>query len=248
MFNSRLLMFTASSFWVGLILVVLVFRGGGAVPLESRPAPSALPSAADLAKQAAALADLGDYEGAWQLYHEALVAAPEDASLWYAFGVTLSRLNQRAETEEAFGYVVTLGNPDSEEVRVARDWLVSAGVLARPAAFTTAVVAVAVADAADAKAAMKGKVTWGSERSPMKVRVLVHGLSGAAEGKRFNTRVTLGQAYRFEHLPAGSYRLIGRAENGALLWDQRIDVEEGREITLDLTRENSSNPTVALSR
>jgi tetratricopeptide (TPR) repeat protein len=246
MFNSRLLMFTVSSFWVALILVVLVFRGGGAVPLESRPAPSALPSAADLAKQAAALADLGDYEGAWGLYHEALVAAPEDVSLWYALGVTLSRLNQRQETEEAFGYVVTRGNPDSEEVRVARDWLVSAGVLARPAAFTTAVVA--AADVADAKAAMKGKVTWGSERNPMKVRILVHGLSGAAEGRRFNTRATLGQAYRFEHLPAGSYRLIGRAENGALLWDQRIDVEDGKEIALDLTRENSSNPTVALSR
>lgn len=246
MFKSRLFMFTASSFWVALILMVLVFRGGGAVPLESRPAPSALPSAADLAKQAAALADLGDYEGAWQLYHEALVAAPEDVSLWYALGVTLSRLNQRQETEEAFGYVVTRGNPDSEEVRVARDWLVSAGVLARPAAFTTAVVA--VADGADAKAAMKGKVTWGSERNPMNVRILVHGLSGAAEGKRFNTRVTLGQAYRFDHLPAGSYRLIGRAENGALLWDQSIDVEDGKEIALDLTRENSSTPTVALSR
>ena len=248
MFKSRLFMFTASSFWVALILVILVFRGGGAVPLEPRQAPSAFPSGVELAKQAEGLAELGDYEGARELYHEALVAAPEDVSLWYALGVTLSRLNQRQETEEAFGYVVTRGNPDSEEVRVARDWLVSAGVLARPAVFTTADVTAAVADGADAKAAMKGKVTWGSERNPMKVRILVHGLSGAAEGKRFNTRVTLGQAYRFEHLPAGSYRLIGRAENGALLWDQRIDVEDGKEIALDLTRENSSNPTVALSR
>ena len=135
MFKSRLFMFTASSFWVALILVVLVFRGGGAVPVEPSLRPSGLPSGLSPAKQGAALADLGDYEGAWRLYHEALQVAPEDVSLWYALGVTLSHLNQRQETEEAFQYVVSHGASNSEEVRLARQWLVSAGVVAPPVTF-----------------------------------------------------------------------------------------------------------------
>ena len=242
MFKSRMLMFTASSFWVALILVVLVFRGGGAVPLEPRPARSGLPSGLNLATQAAELADRGDYEEAWRLYHQALVTTPEDVSLWYALGVTLSHLNQRQETEEAFRYVVNRGRPDSEEVRFARRWLVSAGVLAPPVAFS---IAAEKANVADEKAAVKGKVTWGGEAN-QKVRILLHGLKGAAGGKRFTARATLGQLYRFERLPAGLYRLIGSVE-GQHLWDLTLDVEDGKEVILDLSKDNS-NPTVALSQ
>lgn len=247
MLRSRVVMLMASSVWVALILVVLVFRGGGAVPVDPRPEPASLPSVLNPTAQAGELAELGDYEGAWQFYQEALAAAPEDVALWYALGVTLSHLNQRAETTEAFRYVVDRGRPESEEVRVAREWLISAGVLARPVVFTSA----PAAEAAEAKAAVKGKVTWGEpERSgaPLKARLLLHGQSGAAEGKRFSKRVTLGQVYRFEQVPAGSYRLLGSVE-GQRLWDLTLDVEEGKEVVLDLSRDNSSAPTaVALSQ
>ncbi|MFZ1058893.1 MAG: tetratricopeptide repeat protein [Candidatus Rokuibacteriota bacterium] len=243
MLKSRLVMFSASSLWIALILVLSVFRGGGAVPLEQRLKPSSL----NPAEQAAALADLGDYEGAQRLYQEALSAAPEDASLWYAFGVTLSYLNQRKETEEAFQYVVNRGNPDSEEVKQARQWLVSAGVLAGPVVFTAAAE---TAEAAEAKATLKGKVTWGAPevgKAPLRAQILVHGVSGPAEGKRFVKRVTLGQSYRFERLPAGSYRLVG-AVGSQHVWDLTVDVEEGKEVVQDLSKDNGSNPTVALNQ
>ena len=247
MLRSRFVMFTASSIWIALLLVVLVFRGGGAVPVEPRPEPARLPSVLNPTVQAAELVELGDYEGAWQFYQEALASAPEDVSLWYALGVTLSHLSRRQETTDAFRYVVDRGRPESEEVRVAREWLISAGVLARPVVFTSA----PAAEAAEAKAAVKGKVTWGEpERggAPFKARLLLHGVAGAAEGKRFGKRVTLGQVYRFEQLPAGSYRLIGSVE-GQRLWDLTLDVEEGKEVILDLSRDNSSTPTaVALSQ
>lgn len=243
MLRSRSVMFLASSLWIALILVVSVFRGGGAVPPEPRPESSSL----NPAERAAALADLGDYEGASRLYQEALSSAPEDASLWYALGVTLSHLNQRKETEEAFQYVVNRGNPDSEEVKQARQWLISAGVLARPVVFTAAAE---TAEAVEGKAALKGKVTWGQPepgKAPLKARILVHGVSGPAEGKRFVKRVTLGQSYRFERLPAGSYRLVGVVE-GERLWDLRVDVEDAKETVHDLSKETSSNPTVALNQ
>jgi tetratricopeptide (TPR) repeat protein len=243
MIRSRFVMFSASSLWIALILVVSVFRGGGAVPLEPRLEASTL----NPVERATALADLGDYEGARRFYQEALSAVPEDASLWYALGVALSHLNQRKETEEAFQYVVNRGTPDSEEVKQARHWLVSAGVLAPPVVFTAAAE---TAEATEATATLKGQVTWGAPeagRSPLKARILAHGVSGPAEGKRFVKRVTLGQSYRFERLPAGSYRLVG-VVGSQHVWDLTVDVEEGKEVVLDLSMDNGSNPTVALNQ
>lgn len=83
--RSRPLMFMASSVWVALILVLLVLRGGGAVPAPVEPRP--VLTVESPAEQAAALADRGDYEGASQLYYQALQTAPEGVSLWYALGV-----------------------------------------------------------------------------------------------------------------------------------------------------------------
>lgn len=240
-------MFTASSFWVALILVVSVYRGGGAVPVRPSLEPAGPAPILGSVQQAAALADLGDYEGAWGLYHEALLASPEEVSLWYALGVTLSHLNEREGAEAAFRHVVYRGNPDSEEVRVAREWLVSAGVLARPVVFSSPAE---TAEAAAGTAAVKGKATWdepGRAGPAPKARILLHGLTGAAEGKRFIKRVTLGQSYRFERLPAGSYRLIGSVD-GQRLWDLTVDVEEGKEVALDLSKDNGSNPIIALSQ
>ena len=239
-------MFAASSLWVALILVILVFRDGGAVPVPVEPRPG--PSQLSLAQQAEALAAQGDHERAWDLYYRALQAEPEDVSLWYGLGVILSRLNQRKETEQAFQYVVRHGRPDSEEVKFARRWLVSAGVQVEPVRFTAA--AVPQGDASGDKASVRGKVTWGGREAdgpPVRVQILLAGLNGAAEGKRFNARVALGQSYQFERLPAGSYRLIGAAA-GQRLWDLTLSVEDGREVALDLGRDNSSAPTVALSR
>ncbi len=246
MLKSRSVMFTASSLWVALILVIFVFRGGGAVPVPVEPRPG--PSQSSLAQQAAAVAAQGDYERAWDLYYQALQVEPEDVSLWYGLGVTLSNLNQRKETEQAFRYVVRRGRPDSEEVRFARRWLVSAGVQLEPVRFTAP--AAPLGDASGDKASVRGKVTWGGREADgrsVRVQILLAGLNGAAEGKRFNARATLGQSYRFERLPPGSYRLIGAAA-GQRLWDLALSVEDGKEVVLDLGKDNSSAPTIALSR
>ena len=243
MLRSRFVMFSVSSLWIALILVVSVFRGGGAVPLE----PVVQSSSLDPAERAVALAELGDYEGASRLYQEALAVTPEDTSLWYAKGVALSHLNQRQETEQAFRYVVNRGNADSEEVRLARQWLISAGILARPVVFTATAE---TTEAAEAKAILKGKVSWGEPergKAPLKARIVIQGVNGAAQGKRFTKRVALGQVYRFDRLPAGSYRLVAVVE-GERLWDLTVDVEDDKETVHDLSKETSSNPTVALNQ
>ena len=75
------------------------------------------------AEEAAILAGRGDYEEAARLYSEALQAAPEDVSLWYALAVTLRHLRRSREAAEAFEYVVRHGRPGSQEARLARLWL-----------------------------------------------------------------------------------------------------------------------------
>ncbi|MBI3625899.1 MAG: hypothetical protein HY215_07110 [Candidatus Rokubacteria bacterium] len=136
------------------------------MPSEPRPEPeapatpvplSAEPSNVNVAQQADAAAARGDYEGAWRLYYQALQATPEDMSLWYGLGVTLSYLNKRKEAEEAFQYVARHGPPDSEEVRVARQWLADAQALAESAALTG--VGEPVRDARDDRAAATRKET-----------------------------------------------------------------------------------------
>ena len=233
----RPLIFTVMAVCIAAILGTFGLRGAGTLSVEPRPDSSG----PTLAQQAEAMATHGDYMGAWEFYYQALQAAPEDVSLWYGLGVVLSHLNEREGAVNAFQYVVRHGDPASERVRLARQWLGRAGVLVEPVAFTAASEPVG---GQGEKAALRGKVTWGppeATRPPLRVQVLLQALNGPAEGKRFVTRVGLGESYRFEKLPAGTYRLVGAAA-GHRLWELTVDVEDGKEVVLDLGKDNSNNP------
>ena len=241
--KSSVLPWLATAVCVAVILGLVVFQGGE----PSSGGLSPIRAASRLARQAEARANVGDYQGAWTLYYQGLQGAPEDLSLWYGLGVTLSHLGRPKETQAAFEYVVRHGRPKSEEVKRARRWLVSAGVLVEPVQFSTASVPT---DGQGSRAVLAGIVTWSAPQPgqpSVRVQLLLAGSSGAAGGKRFSTHTTLGQSYRFERLPAGTYRLIGAAA-GLRLWDLTLAVEDGREIVLDLGHDNSSNPGAALDR
>ena len=188
-------------------------------------------------KQAEALAARGDHEGAWKVYYDALRVTPDDLSLWYGLGLTLSRLNRRKETEEIFRYVASCGDPGSEEVKHARQWLVGAGSVAEPA-----VPAVPAARRSETEpwAIVKGRITWGEPEPPREAFIFLQGVD--KDGPRSHARVPLGQFYEFDRLPPGSYHLIGGVEM-EWLWDLRFTVEAGQEAVLDLSRHNSTNPT-----
>ena len=81
-------------------------RASPAEAAESRAKPPARParrsrSSPDPATQAALLAKQGNYSEAARLYTEALQAKPDNASLWYALGVTLRLLNKPQEAAAA---------------------------------------------------------------------------------------------------------------------------------------------------
>lgn len=185
----RVLAITAGAVCVALMIGIVLFGDSGAISVQPRRAPSA-PSPV---QQEEALAALGNYEEAAMLYRQALEAAPDDVSLWYALGVVLSRLNQWKDTEEAFHYVVRYGEPDAGEVKVARQWLVHRGVLAPSVPFTAGPPP---SEPAASTGVVQVKATWddlGPNAPSVRLRILLHGLSRAATGQRFSRRIALGQ-------------------------------------------------------
>jgi len=205
-------------------------------PVELVESPPELASVSPR-EQAEALIVRGDLQGAWKVYYDALRVEPDDLRLWYGLGRTLSRLNRRNETQEIFEYVVSRGDPDSEEVKHARQWLVGAGLLAEPAA---PAAPAAPRSRTEAWASVRGKVTWGKPEPPREAFLVVQGLD--KDGSRLHARVRFGKSYQFDRLPAGAYHLVGGAET-EWLWDLRFAVEAGQELILDLSRDNSTNPT-----
>ncbi len=224
-------------------------------PAEEAEAPVELvesppePASVSPREQAEALIGRGDLQGAWKVYYDALRVEPDDLRLWHGLGLTLSCLDRRKEAEEIFRYVVSRGDPDSEEMKHALHWLVSAAAADKAAA---AVKAVAPAKAAaravpstppretERWASVRGKVTWGKPEPPREAFLVVQGLD--KDGPRSHARVPFGQSYQFDRLLPGAYHLIGGAET-EWLWDLRFTVEAGQELILDLTRDNSTNPT-----
>lgn len=98
-------------------------QGGGRVAGAARRGRSS----PDPAAQAALLAAQGNYAEAATFYAKAVQATPDNASLWYALGVTLRHLNKPREAAEALQRVIRHGEPESL-VRLARLWLQRGGV------------------------------------------------------------------------------------------------------------------------
>lgn len=225
----------------------------GVSPPESVEPPAEVvepaPVSASPAEEAEALVARGDLEGAWKVYYDALRVEPDDLRLWHGLGLTLSRLDRRKEAEEIFRYVVSCGDPDSEEMKHALHWLVSAAAADKAAAPAKAVAPAKAAARAvpstppretERWASVRGKVTWGKPEPPREAFLVVQGLD--KDGPRSLARVRFGKSYQFDRLPAGAYHLVGGAET-EWLWDLRFAVEAGQELILDLSRDNSTNPT-----
>lgn len=236
--SSRPLMFLASSAWVAVILVILVFRGGVTAPVEPRPTPLG-PNPAREADERVAL---GDYEAAAAKYRAALEQDPDVLSLHFALGVALSHTGRQAETTEQFRWVVSRGDPSSAEVRVAGRWLVRAGVLAQ--ALPSQSSPSPVSDAG-ATGKVKGKTEWKGPDLPggsSQVSILLRGEDEPNRETVFDTSLKLGEPYEFDRVPPGTYRLTARASE-TQLWDQQVTVEPGKETVLDLIGPASAAPS-----
>ncbi len=198
-----------------------------------------------LKEEGDALAARGDYAAAAVKYQAAVRQEPGNSTFWFALGTALSHLGQREETIQAFRRVVQLGQPDSQEVQVARRWLVSAGVLGEGLAFASPSEAApqrtATAPALQGpKGALRGTTQWAGlpPEARISVMIVLSGDDSSTKGLNFSRRLWLGEPYEFTDIPSGTYRLIA-ASGDTQLWEQRVTVETDRQTVLDLTSATS---------
>jgi tetratricopeptide (TPR) repeat protein len=213
-------------------------------PGVSQGAPAAGSLTLRLKHEGDAALAKGDYETAALKLQQAVNQEPADMSLRYALGTALSYLNRREDAAQEFTWVVERGVPGSQEVQMARRWLVSAGY---PVETTETAVAVAAAEPAVApgsytpKNRVKGKMEWPGVTPPATMIPVHVTLVGEESGNReFNKtrRFRLGKVYEFWDVPAGKYQLVAKAGD-TVLWEQKIAVEADKDTLLDLSAANS---------
>lgn len=196
-----------------------------------------------LKQEGDALASRGDYEAAVVKYRTAVNQEPNNIPLRFALGAALSHLDRRQETIEQFQFVVSRGTPDSTEVQAARRWLVSAGELAESTAFAPSrgpgqepsSAAAAPASTSPPAAVQTVKVKVRTEPRPGSRQVNIVLAREGAGTLAFTNTVKLGEAFEFDNVPPGNYRLTAEdTENDTELWNLQVTVAPGKDLVLDL--------------
>lgn len=193
------------------------------------------------------LAARGEYEAAVVKYQAAVRQEPGDGTFWFALGTALSHLGRRDETIDAFRRVVELGGPESQEVQVARQWLVKAGALGEWLSFVSpsgesepSKPTAAAAAAQGPKGTLRGTTQWTGlpAEARISVKIVLSGDDPSTKGLNLARQLWLGEPYEFDAVPSGSYRLIA-ASGDTQLWEQQVTVETDRQTVLNLTSANS---------
>lgn len=231
----------------------LLVAAAVAVLLGCQQSPSLEPAKAPLGSLTAQLkaegdqlAARGEYEAAVVKYQAAVRQEPGEVPLWFALGTALSHLGRREETVEAFQRVLQLGTPESQEVQVARRWLVSAGVLTGSVSFASSTAGESGSDSRAAtapsgpKGTLRGKTEWTgiTPEHAISVKLIISPEESTTRGQSFSRSIRLGQPYTFENVPSGAYRLEASA-GLTHLWDEKVYIETDKQTVLNLTPANS---------
>jgi tetratricopeptide (TPR) repeat protein len=121
------------AWFTALLLTVasaLMLSGTGALVPRAEQAVATTVSPGQLMAEGDRRLAAGDFSGALQVYDDALMRDPSDVGLYYRAGAALSHLKEREQAVAMFLWVVRHGPPEREEVRLAREWLEAARVLA----------------------------------------------------------------------------------------------------------------------
>jgi hypothetical protein len=209
---------------------------------RSTPAVASPAGVEELRALAAGRLKAGDHAGAAQALEDAVRLAPADVTLRYLLAVALTHLDRREDAIGTFWWIIAHGHPGSEEVAFARQWLTAAGQLPPPETVAS------TAETGEVAGTLGGKLEWPNldpELGVPTVQMLLTGEDSRVEGKRYGTRATLNQQYRFEGVPPGRYRLMAQA-GMTRLWDLSVTIDDGKPTVLDLTQASSIAPPDAL--
>jgi hypothetical protein len=240
-----------------LVAIVATAFVLGCQQAPARPAVGPAPSSAsphvsralELKAEGDAFMSKADYRAAAEAYRRAAALVPDDMSIRFALGTAQSFLNQKREAVETFRGVVKRGDPASEEYREAKRWLSSVGEPVPPQPAPAAGSALEQKATGDAVATpekltggrLVGKMEWpGIDPAVRSIRgeMKIHGAEALTESTNRSRPISLGGKFYFDTLPPGQYRLTAKlfvAPKDVMVWDQKVNVEDGRPTELVLT-------------
>jgi len=128
------------------------------------------------------------------------------------------------------------GPADREEVRIAHQWLIDAGV--RKDRVVTAAASDSSAPSATGTSLVQGRTEWNDldpSRPRPTVQILLEGDDLDTRGRRYLAKAPLNDPYRIEKVIPGRYRVL--AQVGPIrLWETTVSVPDGGPAVLDLTQ------------
>jgi hypothetical protein len=229
-----------------LAAVALAVAILGCQRAPSPPPPPAGQTETDVVARARQAVARSDWSAAAPLLREALVAWPGDLGLHYGLAVAASYLDLRDEATREFQWVLTHAHPDSQEYKVAKNWLgddsgAVAASQAPPARSADKPNVLHVERVGDA--GLYGRVTWSSEPngpySTKRMQVHLTGVAGTpTKEQRYTARTDDDGRYEFKRIVAGPYKVSDRVA-GRPVWRLKVEVEPGRDTVLDLNPGNS---------
>jgi hypothetical protein len=220
---------------LGIVALLAVLAGCQ----NPRPPASAPPVAMDIAAEAERAFERREWVLAARLLREAIVHDGASLKLHYHLAIAASHVGLRQEAITEFRWVLAKAPGGSTEAQTARAWLAEAGVLE-----STTTSRVAAADETVGDSALSGRVVWtdtaAAGADPRRMQLILVGLGdGPTRERRYVLRTDEEGRFQFRRVVAGPYRLVNRVA-GLPTWRLRVDLEPGKEQTLELTPSNST--------
>ena len=192
-----------------------------------------------------ALMAKGDYVNAIEKYRQAVDLDSTVIGPHFGLGTAYSFLDKRPEAIAQFRWVLARADVSSSEYQEAYRWLSRVGALPAPV--------VAEASQKDpskrtADASMVGRLVGKTEWPGVTPqRRLVSGamyLSGdepVTQDVKRQRAFRMGDGYEFRDLPGGRYRVVAVVD-GTTVWDEKVNVENGKDTNLTLSQATSPVP------
>jgi hypothetical protein len=217
------------------LMIALALTVACTSPPPSRPGPTAR----DVAGEAMAAMERGEWARAADLLRQALVQDPARASLHYQLALAATHLERRDEAIREFRWVLANVAPELPEALEARRWLTEAGVLAR-AIETPALPSTEITEETPGTSGVQGRVVWADGRPTARVQIF---LKGAPKSPNANLqwvkRTDDTGWFEFKQIPAGTYMLTDRVGREPT-WRLRVPLAPGAIATIDLDEANNA--------
>lgn len=193
-----------------------------------------------------ALMAKGDYANAIEKYRQAVDLDSSVIGPHFGLGTAYSFLDKRPEAIAQFRWVLARADVSSTEYQEAYRWLARVGALPAP------VVAGDASQKDQSKRAVDpttvgrliGKTEWPGvtpQRRMVSGTMSLVGDEPVTQDVKRQRAFRLGDAYEFRDLPVGRYRVVAVVE-GATVWDEKVNVETGKDTNLTLSQATSPVP------